>query len=89
LRKPSAQALNDIDETDFVDMFLEDEDQSSLDTLSDFYVLVNFRPAITRMNSRMDCGVAGYDKHLRIAFLLSDPVPVRRLHIPALGTAWH
>jgi hypothetical protein len=52
---------NDIDETDFLEMFLEDEDQTSLDTLSDFYVLVNFRPAVTRMNWRMDCGVAGYD----------------------------
>jgi hypothetical protein len=54
-------STNDIDETDFLEMFLEDEDQTSLDTLSDFYVLVNFRPAVTRMNWRMDCGVAGYD----------------------------
>src|SRR5580700_12236820 len=52
---------NDIDQTDFLEMFLEDEDQTSLDTLSDFYVLVNFRPAVTRKNWRMDCGVAGYD----------------------------
>jgi hypothetical protein len=40
---------------------LEDEDQTSLDTLSDVYVLVNFRPAVTRKDWRMDCGVAGYD----------------------------
>src|ERR1700689_5210651 len=52
---------NDIDQTDFLEMFLQDEDQTSLETLSDFYVLVNFRPAVTRMNWRMDCGVAGYD----------------------------
>ncbi|MGA3236487.1 MAG: hypothetical protein ABSG03_09305 [Bryobacteraceae bacterium] len=52
---------NDIDATDFLEMFLEDEDQTSLDTLSDVYVLVNFRPAVTRKNWRMDCGVAGYD----------------------------
>jgi len=52
---------NDIDATDFLEMFLEDEDQTNLETLSDFYVLVNFRPAVTRMNRRMDCGVAGYD----------------------------
>src|ERR1700722_3940620 len=52
---------NDIDATDFLEMFLEDEQQTSLDTLSDFYVLVNFRPAVTRKNWRMDCGVAGYD----------------------------
>jgi hypothetical protein len=52
---------NDIDATDFLEMFLEDEEQTSLDTLSDVYVLVNFRPAVTRKNWRMDCGVAGYD----------------------------
>jgi hypothetical protein len=52
---------NDIDETDFLEMFLEDENQMSLDTLNDVYVLVNFRPAVTRKNWRMDCGVAGYD----------------------------
>jgi hypothetical protein len=42
-------------------MFLEDEEQTSLDTLNDLYVLVNFRPAVTRKNWRMDCGVAAYD----------------------------
>jgi hypothetical protein len=52
---------NDIDALDFLDMFLEDEAQTSLDTLSDVYVLVNFRPAVTRKNWRMDCGVAAYD----------------------------
>lgn len=52
---------NDIDAVDFLEMFLEDEEQTSLDTLNDVYVLVNFRPAVTRKNWRMDCGVAGYD----------------------------
>jgi hypothetical protein len=52
---------NDIDATDFLEMFLEDEEQTNLETLSDVYVLVNFRPAVTRKNWRMDCGVAGYD----------------------------
>jgi hypothetical protein len=52
---------NDIDATDFLEMFLEDEEQTSLETLSDVYVLVNFRPTMARMNWRMDCGVAGYD----------------------------
>ena len=52
---------NDIDATDFLEMFLEDEEQTSLDTMNDLYVLVNFRPTVTRMNWRMDCGVAGYD----------------------------
>ena len=52
---------NDVDAIDFVDMFLEDEGQTNLDTLNDVYVLVNFRPVITNKNWRMDCGVAGYD----------------------------
>jgi hypothetical protein len=55
---------SDIDAMDFLEMFLEDEDQTSLDTLTDIYVLVNFRPAVTRKNWRMDCGVAGYDNRL-------------------------
>ncbi|HEY1987299.1 MAG TPA: hypothetical protein VGG85_17920 [Terracidiphilus sp.] len=52
---------NDIDAIDFVDMFLNDEEQVSPDDLNDIYVLVNFRPAVTNKNWRMDCGVAGYD----------------------------
>jgi hypothetical protein len=52
---------NDIDAVDFVEMFLEDEDQTSLDDLNEKYVLVNFRPVVTKKNWRMDCGVAGYD----------------------------
>jgi hypothetical protein len=52
---------NDIDAVDFLEMFLEDEEQTSLDTLNDVYVLVNFRPVVTRRNWRMDCGVAAYD----------------------------
>jgi hypothetical protein len=52
---------NDIDAIDFVEMFLDDEDQTDLDHLNEFYVLENFRPAITNKNWRMDCGVAGYD----------------------------
>lgn len=52
---------HDIDAIDFVDMFLEDDQQTSLDDLNDLYVLVNFRPVVTNKNWRMDCGVAGYD----------------------------
>ncbi len=52
---------NDIDAVDFVDMFLDDDKQVSLDSLNDLYVLVNFRPTLTNKNWRMDCGVAGYD----------------------------
>ena len=52
---------NDVDAIDFVEMFLEDEQQTSLESLNDLYVLVNFRPVVTKKNWRMDCGVAGYD----------------------------
>ncbi|HWA99263.1 MAG TPA: hypothetical protein VG713_12255 [Pirellulales bacterium] len=52
---------NDLDAVDYVDMFLDDEQQTSLDDLNDVYVLVNFRPVVTKKNWRMDCGVAGYD----------------------------
>ncbi len=52
---------NDIDALDYVDMFLADEQQMSLDELTEMYVLVNFRPVLTNKNWRMDCGVAGYD----------------------------
>jgi hypothetical protein len=52
---------NDIDVLDFVDLFLADEQQTNLDDLNDVYVLVNFRPVITKKNWRMDCGVAAYD----------------------------
>ncbi|HZY84199.1 MAG TPA: hypothetical protein VFE78_05180, partial [Gemmataceae bacterium] len=51
----------DIDAIDYVDLFLDDAQQTSLDDLNDVYVLVNFRPAVTKKNWRMDCGVAGYD----------------------------
>jgi hypothetical protein len=52
---------NDIDAIDYVDMFLDDQQQASLEDLNDVYVLVNFRPVVTNKNWRMDCGVAGYD----------------------------
>ena len=52
---------NDIDALDFVEMFLEDEEETDLDHLNEYYVLENFRPVITNKSWRMDCGVAGYD----------------------------
>lgn len=52
---------NDIDAVDLVDMFLGDENQTTLENLNDLYVLVNFRPVVTNKTWRMDCGVAGYD----------------------------
>src|SRR6202451_3686816 len=44
---------NDIDAVDFLEMFLEDEEQTNLDTLNDLYVLVNFRPGVTGQNGRV------------------------------------
>jgi hypothetical protein len=57
---------NDIDALDFVHMYLRDESQhqANLHDFNDLYVLVNFRPVITKKNWRMDCGVAGYDNRL-------------------------
>jgi len=52
---------NDIDAIDFIEMFLEDENQTNPESLNDIYVLENFRPVITNSNWRIDCGVAGYD----------------------------
>ena len=52
---------NDIDAVDFVDLFLQDGSADRLEDLNDVYVLVNFRPAVTNKNWRMDCGVAAYD----------------------------
>ena len=52
---------NDIDAMDFVELFLQDDQQIDPDDLNDVYVLVNFRPVVTKKNWRMDCGVAGYD----------------------------
>jgi hypothetical protein len=52
---------NDIDAVDYVDMFLDDPDEVDAERLNDTYVMVNFRPCLTNVNWRMDCGVAGYD----------------------------
>lgn len=52
---------NDIDAVDYVAMFLANEQQTDAEHLNDTYILVNFRPCLTNVNWRMDCGVAGYD----------------------------
>jgi hypothetical protein len=53
-----------MDAIDFVEMFLEDDAQIDPDELNEQYVLVNFRPVLTKRNWRIDCGVAGYDNTL-------------------------
>jgi hypothetical protein len=52
---------SDVDAMEFVELYLDDQNQTEPDELNDTYVLVNFRPAVTNKNWRMDCGVAGYD----------------------------
>lgn len=52
---------NDIDAIDYVEMFLENDQQTDPADLNDIYVLENFRPVVTKKNWRMDGGVAGYD----------------------------
>jgi hypothetical protein len=52
---------NDVDAIEYAELYLENADQIDPDELNDVYVLVNFRPAVTKNNWRMDCGVAGYD----------------------------
>jgi len=52
---------NDIDAVDFIELFLSDDAQTSLDTRADVYVLTRFSPVVTNKNWRMDCGVAAYD----------------------------
>jgi hypothetical protein len=52
---------HDMDAIDFIELFLDDEQQIDPDELNEQYVLVNFRPVVTKVNWRMDCGVAGYD----------------------------
>jgi hypothetical protein len=64
---------NDIDAVDFVEMFLDDDAQTNPDDLNELYVLVNFRPVVTKRNWRMDCAVAGYDN----AFGLPPFFPTR------------
>jgi hypothetical protein len=61
---------NDIDAIDFVDLFLANDDQVDPDALNEQYVLVNFRPAVTNKNWRMDCGVAGYDNTFGLPLFL-------------------
>jgi len=52
---------NDIDALDYAELFLTNDEQVDPDELNELHVLVNFRPAVTKLNWRMDCGVAGYD----------------------------
>ena len=61
MAQTNRSGTNDIDAIDYVEMFLENDQQIDPTDLNDFYVLENFRPVVTKKNWRMDCGVAGYD----------------------------
>ena len=78
---------NDIDALDYVDMFLADEEQTTLDELTEFYVLVNFRPVLTKKNWRMDSGVAGYDNTFGLPPFFPDLAALRGLHLPSVDPA--
>ena len=78
---------NDIDATDYVDLFLDDQQQVHIDGLNDVYVLINFRPVLTNRNWRMDCGVAGYDNTYGLPPFFSHALTLRGLHLPSLGAA--
>ncbi len=55
---------DDVDAIDFARLFLANDAQRQPDDLNDLYMLVNFRPAVTDRNWRIDCGVAAYDNRL-------------------------
>jgi hypothetical protein len=61
---------NDIDAIDFVDLFLQDDSASRLEELDELYVLVNFRPAVTNRNWRLDAGVEASSPALGTAVLI-------------------
>ena len=79
---------NDIDAIDYVEMFLDDEGQTNPEDLNDVYVLVNFRPVVTKKEIGIwTCGVAGYDNALRPAAVLPDATAFRGLHLSLVDPA--
>src|SRR5262249_10317876 len=70
---------SDMDAVDFAELFLENDEQLDPDELNELYVLVNFRPAVTNKNWRMDCGVAGYANTFRLPPVGSPPLLPARL----------
>jgi len=52
---------SDVDSKDYVEEFLRNPTLVSMSDLSKVYVLSDCVPCITKVNWRLDCGVAGYD----------------------------
>ena len=78
---------NDIDALDYVSMFLDNAGQTDPQELNDRYVLVNFRPVVTKKNWRIDCGVAGYDNRLGLPPFFPTRLAFRRLHLSSVDSA--
>lgn len=52
---------SDVDSKDYVEEFLRNPILVTMNDLSKVYVISDYKPCITKVNWRMDCGVAGYD----------------------------
>jgi len=52
---------SDVDSKNYVDEFLRDPMLVTMNDLSKVYVLSDYKPCVTKVNWRFDCGVAGYD----------------------------
>ena len=52
---------SDIDIKDYVDEFFRNPVLVTMNDLSKVFVLSDLRPCVTKVNWRMDCGIAGYD----------------------------
>jgi len=52
---------SDVDTKDYVEEFLRNPVLVTMSDLSKVYVISDYKPCITKVNWRMDCGVAGYD----------------------------
>ena len=52
---------SDVDSKDYVEEFLRNPVLVTMNDLSKVYVISDYKPCITKVNWRIDCGVAGYD----------------------------
>ncbi|MFA4953114.1 MAG: hypothetical protein WC584_02750 [Candidatus Pacearchaeota archaeon] len=52
---------SDVDSKDYVEEFLRNPVLVTMSDLSKVYAISDYKPCITKVNWRMDCGVAGYD----------------------------
>ena len=78
---------NDIDAIDFVDMFLDDEEQIDPDELNDALRAGQLPPGGDEEELADGLRRGRLRQHLRPAAVLPDAAPLRGLHLPALGPA--